>query len=65
MKDLSRLGRSLDSVVIIDNSRFSFQLQVRKGIECKAFINDLNDSELTELEPFLLYLSSKSVRIDY
>lgn len=65
MKDLSRLGRSLDSVVIIDNSRFSFQFQVRNGIECKAFINDLNDSELTELEPFLLYLSSKSVRIDY
>lgn len=61
MKDLGLLGRSLDSVVMIDNSAVSFQFQPRNGIECVPFIDDMQDRELIEMIPFLEYLSKKSV----
>lgn len=61
VKDLSLIGRNLNSVVIVDNSHKSFQFQPENGIECKPFVNDIGDCELSHLEPFLLYLSKKAV----
>ena len=63
VKDLSRVGRNLESVVIVDNSCSNFQLQPKNGIQCLPFFGNVSDCELSMLEPFLLYLSKKSVVI--
>ena len=61
VKDLGLLGRSLDSVVMIDNSAVSYQFQPMNGIECVPFIDDMSDRELAEMTPFLEYLAKKPV----
>ena len=63
MKDLSLLGRSLSSVVIVDNCARSFLLQKKNGIECQPFLGDEKDCELENLTHFLQYLAKKSVRL--
>lgn len=63
VKDLSLLGRSLSSVVIVDNCARSFLLQKKNGIECQPFLGDEKDCELENLTHFLQYLAKKSVRL--
>ncbi|OAO17323.1 Mitochondrial import inner membrane translocase subunit TIM50 [Blastocystis sp. ATCC 50177/Nand II] len=60
VKDLSLLGRSLSSVVIVDNCARSFLLQKKNGIECQPFWGDEKDCELENLTHFLQYLAKKS-----
>lgn len=63
VKDLGLLGRDLRSIVIIDNAAVSFKFQPRNGIECTPFIDNMKDEELSEMTPFLEYLSKKSVGV--
>ena len=65
VKDLGLLGRSLDSVVMIDNSAVSYQFQPMNGIECVPFIDDMSDRELLEMIPFLEYLAKKPVAVGW
>lgn len=46
VKDLKRLGRNLDRVVIIDHDAKAFMLQPENGILIKEFHGDLNDKEM-------------------
>lgn len=53
VKDLSKLGRKLDKVIMIDHDPAAFQLQPENGILIKAFEGDPSDSELADLLDFL------------
>ncbi|GAW79153.1 mitochondrial import inner membrane translocase subunit TIM50 [Plasmodium gonderi] len=46
VKDLNRLGRNLDRVVIIDHDAHAFMLQPENGILIKEFNGDVNDKEI-------------------
>ena len=53
IKDLSRLGRSIEKVIIVDNLAENFQFQPENGIMIKTWIDDPNDTALLELIPIL------------
>ncbi|XP_046859437.1 carboxy-terminal domain RNA polymerase II polypeptide A small phosphatase 1-like [Xenia sp. Carnegie-2017] len=53
VKDLSRLGRNLNNVFIIDNSPASYSFHPENAIPVVSWFDDYNDTELLELLPFL------------
>ncbi|KNE62805.1 dullard-like phosphatase domain-containing protein [Allomyces macrogynus ATCC 38327] len=53
VKDLSRLGRDLANVIIIDNSPASYLFHRANAIPVTSWFNDPTDSELLDLVPFL------------
>mmetsp|Transcript_17194 Transcript_17194/g.60003 ORF Transcript_17194/g.60003 Transcript_17194/m.60003 type:complete len:358 (-) Transcript_17194:168-1241(-) len=53
VKDISKLGRNLERVLIIDHDPAAFQLQPQNGIQIKPFDGDPKDSELADLLEFL------------
>ena len=53
IKDLSKLGRELSRVIIIDNVAENFQLQPENGIFIKSWFDDPQDTVLAELLPLL------------
>jgi Dullard-like phosphatase family protein len=53
VKDLSHLGRKLESTIIIDNSPFSYMFQPDNAIPITSWFNDKNDRQLYDLLPFL------------
>ena len=66
VKDLTRIGRDLDKVIIIDDMPQNFRLQKENGITIKPFYgNDLDDSALYDLVPILKHIAEegKDVRI--
>ena len=48
-KDLSKIGRDLSKVIIIDNLKENFKLQPNNGIFIKTWTNDINDVQLKDL----------------
>lgn len=54
LKDLSRLGRDLSKVIIIDNVAENFSLQPENGIVIRSWYDDESDEALSQLEPLLL-----------
>mmetsp|Transcript_44238 Transcript_44238/g.102197 ORF Transcript_44238/g.102197 Transcript_44238/m.102197 type:complete len:291 (+) Transcript_44238:98-970(+) len=57
VKDLSRLGRPLSDVIIIDNSPLCYALQPANAIPIKTWRYELDDRELLHLIPILLSLA--------
>ena len=55
-KDLSKLGRDLKNVIIIDNNSCNFGLQPKNGLLIKDFEGDENDDELDFLKEDLIKL---------
>ncbi len=55
-KDLSKLGRDLKNVIIIDNNSCNFGLQPKNGLVIKDFEGDENDDELDYLKEDLIKL---------
>lgn len=53
VKDLSLLGRNLDTVCIIDNSPVAYLFQQRNAIPILSWFDDPDDTELLKLLPFL------------
>jgi len=53
VKDLSRIGRDLDRVIIIDNVQENFMLQPHNGIFILSWYDDPNDTALFALTPLL------------
>lgn len=49
VKDLSRLGRDLKKMIIVDNVAENFQLQPDNGIFIKSWFEDKSDTALPEL----------------
>ena len=60
IKDLSRIGRPLDKIIIVDNLTQNFRLQKENGIEIKSFFgDDNNDNALEHLGNILKKIVNK------
>ncbi len=60
VKDLSRIGRPLDKIAIVDNMPQNFRLQKENGINIKAFWgDDMYDTALTDLAPILINIAKE------
>ena len=46
LKDLSKLGREISKICIVDNNRDNFGLQPQNGLHISTFMGDQNDTEL-------------------
>lgn len=57
IKDLSRLGRDLAKVVIVDDTSNNFKLQKENAIKVNSWKGDPNDTELFEVKELLLKLA--------
>jgi Dullard-like phosphatase family protein len=57
VKDLSRIGRSLNKTLIIDNSPSAYQFQPQNALSITTWIDDQTDTELKKLLPLLDELS--------
>jgi carboxy-terminal domain RNA polymerase II polypeptide A small phosphatase len=63
VKDMARLGRPLQDVIIIDNSPSSYLFQPENALPCTSWYDDPNDRELNDLVPILEKLARvKDVR---
>jgi Dullard-like phosphatase family protein len=60
VKDLSKLGRNLKSLILVDNSPASYSLQPENALPIPTWIDDPNDYELQKLIPILELLSTFS-----
>merc|ERR1719161_719686 len=63
VKDLSRLGRDLDRVLIIDNVQENFMLQPHNGIFISSWYDDPHDTALFALTPLLDELAQSRMRV--
>ena len=60
IKDISRIGRPLDKIIIVDNLPQNFRLQKENGIEIKPFFGDDNsDKVLTSLGNILKKIANR------
>lgn len=53
VKDMSRVGRPLKDIIIIDNSTTSYMFQPENGLPILSWYDDRNDDKLYELIPAL------------
>ncbi|OAD78337.1 hypothetical protein PHYBLDRAFT_154365 [Phycomyces blakesleeanus NRRL 1555(-)] len=58
VKDLSQLGRDLESTMILDNSPASYIFHNANAVPVSTWFNDPHDTELTDLVAFLEDLTS-------
>jgi CTD small phosphatase-like protein 2 len=61
IKDLSKLGRDVSRVIIVDNVAENFQLQPDNGIFIRSWFDDMTDTALEELGPLLKEIVRKQV----
>ena len=61
-KDLTKLGRDLAKIIIIDNIEDNFQAQAENGIPIKGWYSDPGDNELEKMGQFLKQLVAKKVK---
>ncbi|XP_056289656.1 CTD (carboxy-terminal domain, RNA polymerase II, polypeptide A) small phosphatase-like a isoform X2 [Pseudoliparis swirei] len=59
VKDLSRLGRELSKVIIIDNSPASYIFHPENAVPVQSWFDDLMDTELLDLIPLFEGLSKE------
>ncbi|XP_067113974.1 uncharacterized protein ctdsp1 isoform X1 [Osmerus mordax] len=57
VKDLSRLGRDLNKVIILDNSPASYIFHPDNAVPVASWFDDMADTELLDLIPFFERLS--------
>jgi RNA polymerase II subunit A small phosphatase-like protein len=57
VKDLSRLGREIHKVIIVDNSPASYVFHPDNAVPCSSWFDDMEDRELLDLIPLLEKLS--------
>ncbi|OON23811.1 NLI interacting factor-like phosphatase, partial [Opisthorchis viverrini] len=65
IKDLSRLGRDVDQVCIVDNSAVSFLFQPNNALHIVSWFDDPNDQALLGLIPYLRGLAKSDTVVDY
>ena len=62
VKDLQRIGRPLDKIIIIDNIEQNFRMQKNNGILIKPFYGeDSNDQALVDLIPILVNIAKDNL----
>ena len=60
IKDLTRIGRPLDKIAIVDNMPQNFRLQKENGINIKAFWGEeIYDTALIDLAPILVNIAKE------
>lgn len=59
IKDLNLLGRSMDRMLIIDNSPVAYCFQPRNAVPILSWFDDPNDDELLKLIPLLQQLATQ------
>ena len=59
VKDLSKLGRDLSKVIIIDNLPDNFKLQPHNGLGIKTWLDEMKDTQLNDIGQFLKNLIAK------
>ena len=67
VKDLNRVGRGLDKIIIVDDMPQNFRLQKQNGITIKPFFgDDYKDTALYDLLPILKHIAENGndVRIE-
>lgn len=57
VKDLSRLGRELHKIIIVDNSPASYVFHPDNAVPCSSWFDDMDDRELLDMIPLLEKLS--------
>jgi CTD small phosphatase-like protein 2 len=62
VKDISKLGRDLSKVIIIDNISDNFQKQSENGIFITTWLGNEKDTELYDLIPILREIVIKKVK---
>ena len=64
VKDLTRIGRPLDSTIIVDNMPQYFRSQKENGIIIKSFwAQDPNDRALYDLIPILINIAEEEIDV--
>jgi hypothetical protein len=53
VKDLTRLGRPMTDVIIVDNSPIAFMFQPENAIPCTSWYDDMSDNELDRIATIL------------
>ena len=53
VKDLTRLGRPMTDVIIVDNSPIAFMFQPENAIPCTSWYDDMSDTELDKIATIL------------
>jgi len=61
VKDMSMMGRPIESIFIIDNSPHAYTLQPENAIPCITWFDDYEDNELLEFIPVLTKIAHPSV----
>jgi len=61
VKDLYRMGRPLNQIIIIDNSPHSYAFNPQNAIPCESWFDDRSDAELLDLLTILQRVSDSSV----
>jgi hypothetical protein len=61
-KDLKRLSRDLNNLIILDNNPNSFFLNKENGLPIKTWIDDTHDKELFKIMPYLKFLASEKIK---
>lgn len=59
VKDLSLLNRSLEHVIIIDNSPVAYLYHPRNAIPCTSWYEERSDNELLDFLPMLQHVSNE------
>jgi CTD small phosphatase-like protein 2 len=62
VKDLSKLGRPLDKMIIVDNLAENFILQKDNGIFIETWLEDTSDTQLRDMIPLLKQLVVNNVK---
>jgi len=61
VKDLFRIGRPLNQIIIIDNSPHSYAFNPQNAIPCESWFDDKNDSELLVILEILKRIADPTV----
>ena len=64
VKDLSKLGRNMNKIIIVDNMPQNYQLQPNNGINIRPFWGkDQNDMALKDLIDILVNIAEKKMNV--
>ena len=64
VKDLSKLGRDLSKVIIVDNMEQNYKLQKSNGIAIRPFWGkDSDDSALSDLSEILIKIAERKLDV--
>ena len=54
VKDISRIGRDMKKIIIVDNMKENFRLNIENGIKIAPFTGNINDNILYELKKLII-----------